>query len=58
MKPGFRFASSGLRSLIRLGREYKDKREVLIRALETGKKSGISNRAVDEIWKEVKTQHR
>ncbi|OGT73098.1 MAG: addiction module antitoxin [Gammaproteobacteria bacterium RIFCSPLOWO2_02_FULL_56_15] len=51
-------ASDYIRDLIRRDQEYKDKREVLIRALETGKKSGISNRAVDEIWKEVKTQHR
>ena len=51
-------ASDYIRDLIRRDQEYKDKREVLIRALETGKKSGISNRAVDEIWKEVKTRHR
>ena len=47
-------ASDYIRDLIRRDQEYKDKREVLIRALETGKKSGISNRAVDAIWKEVK----
>ena len=51
-------ASDYIRDLIRRDQEYKDKREVLIRALETGKKSGISNRTVDAIWKEVKTQHR
>lgn len=51
-------ASDYIRDLIRRDQEYKDKREVLMRALEKGAKSGTSKRTLDGIWKEVKTRHR
>lgn len=40
------------------GQKYNDKREVLIRALESGEKSGVSKHTLDEIWKDVKTRRR
>lgn len=51
-------ASNYIRDLIRRDQEYKDKREALVRALEAGKKSGVSKRTIDEIWKDVKTRTR
>ncbi len=49
-------ASDYVRDLIRRDQEYKDKREVLLKALEAGEKSGVSKRTIDEIWKDVKTR--
>jgi antitoxin ParD1/3/4 len=49
-------ASDYVRDLIRRDQEYKDKRETLRLALESGEKSGVSKRTLDEIWKEIKTR--
>jgi antitoxin ParD1/3/4 len=49
-------ASDYVRDLIRRDQEYKDKRKTLILALESGEKSGVSKRTLDEIWKEIKTR--
>lgn len=49
-------ASDYIRDLIRQDQELKDKRNMLIKALEVGEKSGISKRTIDEIWKDVKTK--
>jgi len=38
--------------------EARDKRETLIRALESGASSGVSKRTLNDIWKEVKTRNR
>ena len=49
-------ASDYIRDLIRQDQEQKEKREVLLKALEAGERSGISKRTIDEIWQEVKTK--
>jgi len=51
-------ASDYVRDLIRRDQEAKDKRETLIRALESGASSGVSKRTLNDIWKEVKTRNR
>ena len=51
-------ASDYIRDLIRRDQQYFDKREALIRALESGEKSGISKRTLDAIWKDVKTRRK
>ncbi len=51
-------ASDYIRDLIRRDQEYRDKRDLLIKALIAGEKSGISKRAVDDIWKEIKARNR
>jgi len=51
-------ASDYVRDLIRRDQEAKDKRETLIRALESGVNSGVSKRTLNDIWKEVKTRNR
>jgi len=51
-------ASDYVRDLIRRDQEAKDKRENLIRALESGASSGVSKRTLNDIWKEVKTRNR
>ncbi|NIN35916.1 MAG: type II toxin-antitoxin system ParD family antitoxin, partial [Gammaproteobacteria bacterium] len=40
-------ASDYIRDLIRRDQEHKDKREVLIKALAAGEKSGVSKRTID-----------
>lgn len=51
-------ASDYVRDLIRRDREYRDKREILIKALIAGEDSGVSKQTVDDIWKDVKARHR
>jgi antitoxin ParD1/3/4 len=46
--------SDYVRDLIRQDHEIRDKREVLIRALESGESSGVSDRTVDQIWRDVR----
>ena len=50
-------ASDYVRDLIRRDQEYHDKREILIKALIAGEKSGISKRTIDDIWKDVKARN-
>jgi antitoxin ParD1/3/4 len=49
--------SDYVRDLIRRDQEYLTRRENLIKALEQGENSGISNRTVDDIWQQVKSRH-
>lgn len=49
--------SDYVRDLIRRDKEYQEKRELLIKALEVGEKSGISEQTIDDIWKDVKTRN-
>ena len=51
-------ASDYVRDLIRRDREYRDKREILIKALIAGEDSGVSKQTVDDIWQDVKARHR
>lgn len=53
----FSNTSDYVRALIRRDQEYQDKREVLIKALIAGEKSGRSDRTIDDIWKDVKSRH-
>ena len=46
--------SDYVRDLIRQDHEIRDKRDVLIRALESGESSGVSDRTVDQIWRDVR----
>lgn len=50
-------ASDYVRDLIRSDQEYQDKREALVKALIAGENSGISERAVGDIWHDVKARH-
>ena len=50
-------ASDYIRDLIRRDQEYQDKREILIKALIAGEKSGVSKRTIDAIWKDVKARN-
>ena len=50
-------ASDYVRDLIRRDQEYRDKREVLVKALIEGEKSGVSGKDVNEIWDSVKKRH-
>ena len=47
-------SSDYVRDLIRRDQEYQDKREILMKALDAGEKSGVSKRTLDDIWKDVK----
>lgn len=49
-------ASDYVRDLIRRDQEYQEKRDVLIKALEAGEKSGVSERTIKEIWRDVKAR--
>ncbi len=49
-------ASDYVRDLIRQDQEAQNKRELLIKALQKGEKSGISKRTLDDIWNDVKTK--
>lgn len=51
-------ASDYVRALIRRDQEYRDKRELLIKALIAGEESGVSKRNVDDIWQDVKANRR
>ena len=46
--------SDYVRDLIRQDHEIREKRDVLIRALESGESSGVSDRTVDQIWRDVR----
>ncbi len=50
-------SSDYVRDLIRRDQEYHDKREILIRALASGEKSGVSKHTLDDIWKDVKARN-
>ena len=50
-------ASDYVRDLIRRDHEYRDRREVLIKALIAGENSGESERSIEEIWQRVKSRH-
>ncbi len=49
--------SDYVRDLIRRDQEYQDKREILVKALIAGEKSGVSKRTIDDIWKDVKARN-
>jgi antitoxin ParD1/3/4 len=49
-------ASDYIRDLIRRDQEYQDKREVLLKALIAGEKSGVAKRTLDDIWKDIKAR--
>jgi len=51
-------ASDYVRDLIRQDQEAQNKRELLVKALKKGEKSGISKRTLDDIWNDVKAHKR
>ncbi len=51
-------ASDYVRDLIRQDQVAQSKREILIKALKAGEKSGVSKRTLDDIWNEVKKPKR
>ncbi len=50
-------ASDYVRDLIRRDQTAQEKKEILIRALIEGEESGVSNRTIDDIWKDVKARY-
>ena len=46
--------SDYVRDLIRQDHKIREKRDVLIRALESGESSGVSDRTIDQIWRDVR----
>lgn len=46
--------SDYVRDLIRRDQEFRDQREVLVKALIAGEQSGVSERNVEGIWRDVK----
>ena len=52
----FSNASDYVRDLIRRDQEYQEQREALIKALVSGEKSGVSERTIKEIWRDVKAR--
>ncbi len=50
-------ASDYVRALIRRDQEYQDRREILIKALLAGEKSGLSQQTIEDIWEDVKTRN-
>lgn len=50
-------ASDYVRDLIRRDKVAQEKKEILIRALIEGEKSGVSDRTIDDIWKDVKARY-
>lgn len=52
----FSNASDYVRDLIRRDQEYQEQREALIKALVIGEKSGVSERTIKEIWRDVKAR--
>jgi len=50
--------SDYVRDLIRQDQEAQNKREILLKALKKGEKSGISKKTLDEIWNDVKANKR
>jgi len=53
----FSNASDYVRDLIRRDQEYRDRREMLIKALIVGENSGESERSIEDIWQGVKARH-
>ncbi len=51
-------ASDYVRDLIRRDQEYQEKHEALVKALVKGEKSGMSERTLKEIWRDVKQRRR
>lgn len=51
-------ASDYVRDLIRQDQDAQNKRELLVKALKKGEKSGISKRTLDDIWNDVKDNKR
>jgi antitoxin ParD1/3/4 len=49
--------SDYVRDLIRRDQDYQRKRAELIQALEAGEKSGVSDRTLREIWRDLKERH-
>ena len=52
----FSNASDYVRDLIRRDQEYREQHEALIKALVVGEKSGVSERTIKEIWRDVKAR--
>ena len=52
----FSNASDYVRDLIRRDQIYQEQREALINALVVGEKSGVSERTIKEIWRDVKAR--
>ena len=52
----FSNASDYVRDLIRRDQEYQEQREALIKALVVGEKSGVAERTIKEIWRDVKAR--
>jgi antitoxin ParD1/3/4 len=51
-------ASDSMRDLIRRDQQYRDRREVLVRASIEGEASGQSGLSHAEIWADVKARYR
>jgi antitoxin ParD1/3/4 len=51
-------ASDYVRDLIRQDQDAQNKRELLVKALKKGEKSGVSKRTLDDIWNDVKASKR
>ena len=51
-------ASDYVRDLIRKDQEAQNKRQLLVKALQKGEKSGVSKRTLDDIWNDVKANKR
>ena len=50
-------SSDYVRDLIRRDQAYHAQRDLLIKALEDGEKSGASASTLDDIWQSVKTRY-
>ena len=50
-------SSDYVRDLIRRDQEYHDKHEILVKALEEGEKSGISEYTLDDVLRGVKARN-
>lgn len=50
-------ASDYVRDLIRHDQDYHQRLEKLRTAIDEGRKSGISDRTIDDIWSDLKTRH-
>tara|TARA_B100000315_G_scaffold192711_1_gene183152 strand:+ start:407 stop:652 length:246 start_codon:yes stop_codon:yes gene_type:complete len=50
-------ASDYVRDLIRQDQEYRESLQRLQSALDDGVESGVSDRAVDDIWSDLKARH-
>lgn len=50
-------ASDYVRDLIRRDQQYRDQREVLVRALVEGERSGVTRQTVSELWNGIRKRH-